>query len=72
MKQRRKRFGPPAGLRERVVTSGRRWETQGPWRTVLLWRLRFAYRRGAPAQLLAERYGGGPPRDAASAPQAQA
>ena len=47
----------PACLRARVVTSGRRWETRGVWRTVLLmWRLRLAYWRGATPERLAERY----------------
>lgn len=47
----------PACLRARVVTSGRRWETRGVWRTVLLmWRLRLAYWRGAPPERLAELY----------------
>lgn len=47
----------PACLRARVVTSGRRWETQGVWRTVLLmWRLRLAYWRGAPPERLAALY----------------
>jgi rSAM/selenodomain-associated transferase 2 len=51
------RLSSPACLRERVITSGRRWETRGLWRTVLLmWRLRFAYWRGVSPQLLAERY----------------
>jgi hypothetical protein len=40
-----------------VVTSGRRWETRGVWRTiVLMWRLRFAYWRGTPAEQLARLY----------------
>ena len=45
--------GRPACLAERIVTSGRRWETHGPWRTIFtMWRLRLAYARGAdPAQL---------------------
>ncbi|MEW5787305.1 MAG: TIGR04283 family arsenosugar biosynthesis glycosyltransferase [Pseudomonadota bacterium] len=52
-----KRFGPPACLRERVATSGRRWERHGVWPTILLmWRLRFDYWRGVTAQRLAERY----------------
>jgi len=52
-----KRLSPPACLRARVRTSGRRWETRGVWRTVLLmWRLRLAYWRGVPAARLAERY----------------
>jgi rSAM/selenodomain-associated transferase 2 len=47
----------PACLRARVVTSGRRWETRGVWRTVLLmWRLRLAYWRGAAPERLAELY----------------
>src|SRR5205085_1844036 len=37
-----KRRGAPACLRERVVTSGRRWERRGVLRTILLmWRLRL-------------------------------
>ena len=47
----------PACLRAKVLTSGRRWETRGVWRTVLLmWRLRFAYWRGAAPEHLAELY----------------
>lgn len=43
----------PACLRQRVTTSGRRWDTRGVWRTIfLMWRLRFAYWRGrSPAEL---------------------
>ncbi len=44
-------------LRARVRTSGRRWEQRGVWRTiVLMWRLRWAYWRGVPAERLAEAY----------------
>jgi rSAM/selenodomain-associated transferase 2 len=47
----------PACLRERVVTSGRRWEQRGPWRTVwLMWRLRWRYWRGESPQGLAQEY----------------
>ena len=47
----------PACLRERVVTSGRRWDTRGVWRTIwLMWRLRLAYWRGAAPDQLAQRY----------------
>ncbi len=57
LSQRLKRLGPPACLRQRALTSGRRWETQGAWRTILLmWRLRFDYWRGVPAASLASRY----------------
>jgi len=52
-----KRRGPPACLRERVITSGRRWETHGVLRTiVLMWRLRLAYFLGARPEDLARRY----------------
>ncbi|MCB1957706.1 MAG: TIGR04283 family arsenosugar biosynthesis glycosyltransferase [Rhodocyclaceae bacterium] len=47
----------PATLREKVVTAGRRWDENGPIRTILLmWRLRLAYWLGASPSDLAERY----------------
>ena len=47
----------PACIGTPVRTSGRRWESRGVWRTVLLmWRLRWAYWRGTPAEQLAQRY----------------
>ena len=50
--------GRPACLREQVITSARRWECEGVWRTVLLmWRLRAAYFLGADPAQLALRYG---------------
>ncbi len=50
--------GPPLCLRARVITSGRRWEMHGVWRTILLmWRLRAAYLFGADPRRLAKRYG---------------
>ena len=50
-------LSPPACLRARAVTSGRRWESRGVWRTiVLMWRLRWAYWRGVPASVLAKLY----------------
>jgi rSAM/selenodomain-associated transferase 2 len=50
-------LSPPACLRARAVTSGRRWESRGVWRTiVLMWRLRWAYWRGVPASVLANLY----------------
>lgn len=58
-----KRRGRPACLQERVITSGRRWEKHGVWRTILLmWRLRASYFLGADPQRLAIRYGYRPPR----------
>lgn len=57
MSRRLKRMSPPACLTARVSTSGRRWESRGIWRTILLmWRLRLAYWRGTPASQLAGRY----------------
>lgn len=47
----------PAYIPTPVLTSGRRWESRGVWRTILLmWRLRWAYWRGTPAEQLAQRY----------------
>jgi rSAM/selenodomain-associated transferase 2 len=47
----------PIALRERVITSGRRWERNGVWRTiVMMWRLRLAYYFGADPGELARRY----------------
>ena len=52
-----KRVGRPACLRERVSTSGRRWESRGVVRTILLmWRLRFLYALGVAPQRLAREY----------------
>ena len=52
-----KKNGRPACLRERVITSGRRWETRGVWRTIgLMWRLRWCYWRGESASTLAQKY----------------
>lgn len=56
-----KRIAPPACLRERVTTSGRRWEKHGVMRTILLmWWLRAAYFLGADPARLALRYGYAP------------
>ena len=53
-----KRGDRPACLRRRVRTSGRRWDENGFWRTVLLmWRLRAEYFLGADPARLARRYG---------------
>ena len=47
----------PACISRCVTTSGRRWETRGVWRTILLmWRLRWDYWRGVPVQQLADAY----------------
>ena len=49
--------GRPACLTERIVTSGRRWEAHGPWRTIVaMWRLRLAFALGADPARLARDY----------------
>jgi GT2 family glycosyltransferase len=49
--------GAPACLHAHAVTSGRRWESRGVWRTIwLMWRLRWRYWRGVPADELAKAY----------------
>ena len=42
-----KRIGPMACLRSRVITSGRRWERDGIWRTIIkMWTLKLGYLAG--------------------------
>lgn len=57
LSRRLRRLARPACLRERAVTSGRRWMEHGVWRTILLmWRLRLAYWLGASPERLRARY----------------
>lgn len=52
-----RRRSRPACIRRPVLTSARRWQSRGPWRTILLmWRLRLAYWFGASPADLARRY----------------
>ena len=54
-----RKSGPPLCLPVALVTSSRRWEKNGIWRTiVLMWRLRLAYFLGAEPRQLAELYHG--------------
>jgi rSAM/selenodomain-associated transferase 2 len=54
-----KRVSPPLSLRERVVTSGRRWESQGVLRTMMLmWWLRLRFFLGASPDRLERIYYG--------------
>jgi rSAM/selenodomain-associated transferase 2 len=56
--RRLKRVSRPLCLRERVTTSGRRWEKRGVFSTIILmWRLRLAYFFGADPKELARQYG---------------
>ncbi len=58
MSRRLKRVSPPLCLNKKVVTSGRRWDERGAWRTILfMWRLRLAHFLGTAPEVLARRYG---------------
>lgn len=47
----------PACIKQRVITSSRRWEHRGILRTMLLmWRLRLLFFLGVPAEKLAKQY----------------
>ena len=53
-----RRLSWPFCIGAHAVTSGRRWQSRGTLRTILLmWRLRFDYWRGADPKDLARRYG---------------
>ena len=55
--RRLKRTGPTAALHQTVITSFRRWEQQGPLRTiVLMWTLRFLYWAGVSPSRLSRWY----------------
>mgnify|MGYP002634073562 FL=1 len=55
--QRLRRLSRPIYLSQKVTTSGRRWETRGVWRTIMLmWSLRWRYWRGESAASLAKDY----------------
>src|SRR5262245_60113880 len=57
LSRRLKRRSPPICLRVPVVTSGRRWESNGVLRTILLmWWLRLRYFLGASPERLARSY----------------
>ncbi len=59
LSRRLKRVSAPLCLRERAVTSGRRWESRGVVRTiVLMWWLRFRYFLGASPERLRRTYHG--------------
>lgn len=57
LSRRLKKIARPVCLRQHVVTSSRRWEEHGVWRTVfLMWRLRLRYFFGADPVQLARAY----------------
>ena len=52
-----KGIAKPACLKSKVITSARRWQQHGTWRTIILmWHLRFDYWRGVSADNIKARY----------------
>ena len=57
--KRLKKISPPACIAKKIITSARRWEKHGVWRTIwLMWRLRFSYYCGATAESIHRAYYG--------------
>nr|WP_290838189.1 TIGR04283 family arsenosugar biosynthesis glycosyltransferase [Halomonas sp.] len=57
LSKRLKKCSPPACLRAKVISSGRRWDEFGAWKTIrLMWRLRYRYWRGVSATQLVKEY----------------
>jgi rSAM/selenodomain-associated transferase 2 len=57
LSRRLRRFGRPACIAEPLITSSRRWEQRGVWRTIaLMWLLRAAYALGVSPRRLARLY----------------
>ncbi|MGP4733629.1 MULTISPECIES: TIGR04283 family arsenosugar biosynthesis glycosyltransferase [unclassified Psychrobacter] len=55
--KRLKKIARPACLKSKVITSARRWQQHGTWRTIfLMWQLRFDYWRGVSPSVLKQRY----------------
>ncbi|KRG35502.1 glycosyl transferase [Psychrobacter sp. P11G3] len=55
--KRLKKLARPACLKSKVITSARRWQQHGTWRTIfLMWHLRFDYWRGVSPNVLKQRY----------------
>lgn len=55
--KRLKAISPPIAIEGPLLTSSRRWEERGIFKTILLmWRLRLAYFMGVPVEQIAEKY----------------
>jgi len=55
--RRLKRHARPLCLKQKLITSSRRWETRGIWRTIfLMWRLRLRYALGGDPRKLEKLY----------------
>lgn len=52
-----RRYKRPVCVKVPAVTDSRRWQKHGTWRTItFMWRLRWAFWRGADPAVLAKRY----------------
>jgi rSAM/selenodomain-associated transferase 2 len=52
-----KRVGPPSRVKTPLISSGRRWDSKGPLKTiVLMWSLRFRFWLGQDLNQLSKRY----------------
>jgi len=57
LSKRLKAVSRPTCLHSKVISSGRRWDQFGAWKTIcLMWRLRYRYWRGVSATQLAKEY----------------
>lgn len=57
LSKRLKRIRRPICLKNTVMTSGRRWDQRGVWRTIfLMWRLRLSYWLGKSPEAIAREY----------------
>lgn len=55
--KRLRKISAPECIKKHVVTSSRKWETEGIWKTILLmWRLRLSYWLGASPDQLVDKY----------------
>ncbi|WP_246840971.1 TIGR04283 family arsenosugar biosynthesis glycosyltransferase [Hahella sp. CCB-MM4] len=53
------KFSRPFCISEPVITSSRRWEVHGTWRTIfLMWKLRWKFALGVPPEVLVKEYYG--------------
>ncbi|WP_245555216.1 TIGR04283 family arsenosugar biosynthesis glycosyltransferase [Hahella ganghwensis] len=53
------RISKPFCVRDPVITSSRRWEVHGTWRTIfLMWKLRWKFARGVSPEVLVKEYYG--------------
>lgn len=60
LSKRLKKYCSPLCLRQQVITSSRRWERDGIFKTIFkMWRLRISYTLGAEPERLARDYGYG-------------